>query len=424
MRILINGINYAPELTGVGKYTGEMAESLAAAGHDVRVVTAPPYYPAWRISPGYQAWAYTRERIQGVEVFRCPLWVMEQPSGLQRLLHLFSFAVSSAFVMLAQIFWKPDVVIAVEPPLLCSPMVLLVSWLSGARSWLHIQDFEVDAAFELDSLPRGGLVQYVAESFEHSLLRRFDCVSSISPQMLERAVLKGVSPERTWLFPNWVDTECIYPCDSSSRHWRAALGIAEGDTVVLYSGNMGGKQGLTLLLDAASALEDEPSIRFVLCGAGTARTRLEKLAVERQLKNVQFLPLQPVERLNELLNLADVHALIQRDAPADLVMPSKLGGMLASGRAVLATARPGTAISNVLKEAKCGEPVPPEDAEAFVRSLRRLAANPQRRARLGANGRAYALAHFTRQQILAEFEAQLTGLSQPVTAVPALSRNS
>ena len=121
MKILIHGINYAPEIIGTGKYTGELGRWLAARGHEVRVVTAPPYYPAWRVGEGYSAGRYRRESIAGVDVWRCPLWVPEKPSGLKRLLHLASFASSSFPIMLRQALWRPDVVMLIEPPLLGAP---------------------------------------------------------------------------------------------------------------------------------------------------------------------------------------------------------------------------------------------------------------------------------------------------------------
>lgn len=96
MKILVYGINYSPELTGIGKYTGEMVEWLAAQGHEVRVITAPPYYPQWQVGENYSAWRYKREE-GAATVWRCPLYVPKQPSTLKRLLHLGSFAVSSFF---------------------------------------------------------------------------------------------------------------------------------------------------------------------------------------------------------------------------------------------------------------------------------------------------------------------------------------
>ena len=140
MKILIYGINYAPEPTGIGKYTGEMAEWLAGRGHEVTVVTAPPYYPAWKVAPGYSSFLYRREIRNGVRVVRCPLWVPRRPTAVKRLLHLLSFALSGAPVVWAHAFWKPDVVFAVAPALFCAPD----AWISRS-----------EPRESLDSFPRG-----------------------------------------------------------------------------------------------------------------------------------------------------------------------------------------------------------------------------------------------------------------------------
>ena len=139
MKILFYGINFSPELTGIGKYTGEMAQWFAEQGHEVLVITAPPYYPAWKVSKGYQN-AYATEQWQGVTVFRTPLWVPAQPSGLKRLIHLASFALLSIPALFKQWSWKPDVVWVVEPPLMCAPAAVAFAKLNGAKSWLHVQD--------------------------------------------------------------------------------------------------------------------------------------------------------------------------------------------------------------------------------------------------------------------------------------------
>src|SRR5689334_15562358 len=111
MRLLIYGLNHAPEPTGIGKYTGEMVAWLAGRGHDVRVIAAPPYYPAWRIAEGSSGWLWRGERRDGARVVRCPLYVPQRPSGKTRLLHLASFAATSLPVALAQaVAWRPQLV--------------------------------------------------------------------------------------------------------------------------------------------------------------------------------------------------------------------------------------------------------------------------------------------------------------------------
>src|SRR5512139_923718 len=102
-----------------------MAAWLASRGHEVRVITAPPYYPAWKVTRGHSSWRYRREHIDGVVVWRCPLWVPTRPTGMTRILHLTSFAITSLPVLLSQILWRPDIVMTIEPPLICAPQAWL-----------------------------------------------------------------------------------------------------------------------------------------------------------------------------------------------------------------------------------------------------------------------------------------------------------
>ena len=405
MRILIYGLNYAPEVTGVGKYTAEMTELIAARGHDVRVVCAPPYYPQWRVHDGYRAWRYRRETWQGVPVWRAPLWVPSRPGGAKRIVHLASFALSSLPLLLRQAPWRPQVVMLIAPTLLCAPGALAFARLAGASSWLHIQDFEVDAAFDLGLL-QGGRASRIARAAERALLRRFDVVSSISPRMVERVLDKGVDASRAVCLPNWVDTNTIFPLTYPSAY-RQRLGIAPDSTVVLYSGNMGAKQGIEILADVATALAGRPDISFVFCGDGAAKREL--MARCASLPNCHVLPVQPAAMLNELLNVADIHVLPQRNDAADLVMPSKLTGMLASGRAVVAMARPGTSLFDVV--ADHGIVVPPEDSGALAAAIVELAADPERRGTLGRAARSYAQRMLSPQSIFDVLEARLAVLA-------------
>jgi colanic acid biosynthesis glycosyl transferase WcaI len=394
-RLLVVALNYAPDLTGIGKYVSEMTEWLASRKQvAVRVVTAPPYYPAWAVRPGYSAHSYHKERIGGVEVYRCPLWVPRQPRGLTRLLHLLSFALSSLPLLLWQAMsWRPHVVFVVEPPLGVAPGAWLAAKLCGAQAWLHVQDFEVDAAFDLGLLRsvrwRGAVL-----AVERGLMRSFDRVSNISERMLAKMLEKGVDKQRVFFFPNWVDTSLIRPLEGSNA-LRSELAIAADTHVLLYSGNMGEKQGLDLIIEVARRFARRDAV-FLLCGDGVTRARLEAAAAD--LPNVRFLPLQPLARLNELLNLADVHLLPQRAAAEDLVMPSKLSAMLASGRPVVATARTDSDVAQVAREG--GIVVPPGDAQGFAGAIARLLDDEALRRRLGTCGRTYAQAHWERDAVL------------------------
>lgn len=403
MRLLFLGLNYAPELTGIGKYSGEMMEWLAARGHNVRVVTTPPYYPAWKVSEGYSSWGYRRETSPaGAEIYRCPLWVPSNPSGGRRVAHLTSFAASSLPVMLTQATWHPDLVLTVEPAFISAPVALLAARLCGVPAWLHVQDFEVDAAFDLGLLPAGGWAHSFAHACERLIRSGFSQFSTISASMMDRLQQKGIDHARVTFFPNWVDTDAIFPQPQPSA-FRAELGIRPDQIVLLYSGNMGAKQGLEVLPQLASGLQDQKQLHFVFCGDGAYRKQLEDAVAG--LPNVSFLPLQPLDRLNDLLNMADIHLLPQRAGAADLVMPSKLTGMLASGRPVVATAAPGTQVAAAVEGR--GLIVEPENPVALITAVNSLAANPGLRRSMGAAARLYAVQQLARDSVLTRFESAL-----------------
>lgn len=394
MRVVIYSANFWPEPVGIGKYSGEMAYWLAAQGHDVRVVAAPPYYPNWKVQQNYRWPPYQRERLPGMTIWRAPLWVPEFPGGLRRIAHLLSFAITSLPIMLSQVFWRPDVVLTVAPALVCAPAGWLVARLCGAQAWLHIQDFEVDVAFNMGLL-KSGLLQRVALGLERWLMRRFDSVSSISRRMVSRLIAKGVPEERTRYFPNWVDISHVRP-SCEEKGYRGELGASEDAVVVLYSGTLGAKQGLLIIPEVAKLLAARRDILFVICGDGALKGELESKT--RDLPNVRLLPLQPFERLGELLTMANIHLLPQSSDAADLVLPSKLTGMLASGRPVVATCGPDTELASVVSQ--CGMITAPENPEHLASVVVKLADDRQLMTELGARARAWAEEHLDRDLVL------------------------
>jgi colanic acid biosynthesis glycosyl transferase WcaI len=394
MKILVYTANFAPEPTGIGKYSGEMTEWLAAQGHEVRVVAAPPYYPSWQLAKGYAWPPYRTETWKGCTVYRAPLWVPRNPGGLKRVLHLASFSITSVPQMLRQWAWRPDVVLTVAPSFMCSPMGWLTARVTGASAWLHVQDFEVDVAFSM-GLFKGRVSRYLVRGLESRLMRRFDAVSTISSRMLDLLRAKHVPPERCHFFPNWVDIHHIKPLKTPSSY-RQQLGIPEHAVVCLFSGSLGRKQGLVVIPEAAQKLSARLDIHFVVCGDGVMKPELERSAGE--LGRFHLLPLQPLERLPELLGLADIHLLPQSPEAEDLVLPSKLTGMLSSGRPIIATCNPHSEIASVVNQ--CGLVVPPEDATALALAIVQLADAPDQRRTLGVAARKYAEDQIGRDAVL------------------------
>lgn len=395
LRILFVVLNYAPEPIGCGKYNGELARHLALAGHDVRVVCAPPYYPWWKIQAPYSAFRYKFEVIDGVKVVRCPLYIPARLSGLKRILHLISAGLNF-FPMVAWGWWfRPQVIFNVQPTLATSLVAYILANLTKAAFWLHVQDIEVAAASKLRMVPK--FVLRWAERFERRVYWRASKMSTISESMAEKLRQRG-SPEKLEIFPNWVDTNTIIPQESST--YRKELGISDDMFVALYSGNMGEKQGLEIILEAARSLRKHPNILLLLAGEGSLRAELVEAA--KNLPNVRFLPLQPAERMSDFLALGDVHLVPQRAGVGDLVMPSKMTAILSAGRPSIVTAFPNDELALIGDQ--CGISILPGDVAGFANAIRYLAQEPDDCKQLGRQARQYALDNLDSVKILGQME--------------------
>jgi len=412
MKILIHSLYFHPDQTGICKYSGEMAQWLAARGHQVEVVTGFPHYPQWKLAASYSRTSFVTEQWDGVVVHRVPHYIPNggKVSALQRMLIDGTFFLASLAKWVV-LFARPkpfDVVISVCPPMFTGLPALLSGLFRGVPWVYHVQDFQVDAALRLKMLNIGVLGK-VLYALENLLIRRATRVSSITEAMCRRVVAKGAAPSSTWLLPNWADVRGLLP-GPTDNPLRRELSLAADTVLAVYSGAMGAKQGLDLVIDAAARLLPDRRFHFLMAGAGPEWLRLKTTAEASALTNITFLPVQPLERLGDLLRAADVHLVIQKAEAADLVMPSKLTNILAVGRPAIATAGEGTALWDALEGAKTGCVVPPDDLEALVAALRLLADNPQTRAVMGENARRYAEANLDQDAILLRFERQIEQL--------------
>lgn len=371
MRFLFLGLNFAPEHIGTAVYSTGLCEELVARGHDVSAIVAKPYYPQWQTWPQHRRTSWRSSRENGVKVLRCPTYIPANPTGVRRIVHYLSFALSSSVPLLWRaIKDRPDIVVLVAPSIVPGPVAWLASRLAGGTCWLHVQDFEVGAAFATGLIKSNGIGARLARRFERLVVSLFDRTSSISPEMCRRLEALGVPSPRVHQFRNWANTERVFPSTEPSpilNEWNITA-----KHVALYSGNLGNKQGLDILIEAARILSNRDDLVFVICGDGSYRVNLE--AQGAGLPNVVFKPLQPIERLNDLLGMATVHLLPQKADAADHVLPSKLTNMLASGRPVVATAAPDTGLAREVQG--CGIVTAPGDAVSFAAAIEKLIDSP------------------------------------------------
>ncbi|UPK68790.1 WcaI family glycosyltransferase [Chitinophaga filiformis] len=402
-RLLLIGGNFAPELTGIGKYNGEMIKWLADNGYDCTVITSFPHYPQWKIQAPYQKSRYWfRKEItdnNNVTVYRCPQYIPARPSGKKRLLMDFSFALSVTVKLLQQLFTRRiDIVVVVAPPFHLGLLAILYKKTRGARFLYHIQDLQIEAARDLNMLSSPFLIRSLLR-LERYILRHADIVSSISDGMMKKVQEK--TGQQVTFLPNWVDVAFFHPLENRDQI-KKAYGFAAADKIILYAGAIGEKQGLEAILQVAGMMKSDVHVKFLICGAGPYREQLRQQVAKLELHNIHFRDPEPFDRFNQLLNMADVHLVIQKAGAGDLVMPSKLTTILAVGGLAVVTANEHTSLHSIVKENNIGIVTDAENPEALKEGIC-LAIN-KTQEHITRNAREYALNYLAIDKIMSRLD--------------------
>ncbi|MER5745827.1 glycosyltransferase [Streptomyces sp. NPDC059913] len=395
--LLLVSTNYAPELTGIGPYAAQLAEHWAAAGADTHVLAGMPHYPSWRTDPGYRGVRRVTEERAGVTVHRRRHYVPPRQSALRRA--LFEATVLGHGVLSPPDTPPPDAVVAQIPSLAGGVLGARLAARHRAPYIPVVQDL-MGAAAAQSGIRGGGRAAALASAAERRALRSATLVGVIHESFVPRVAAYGVDPGRIRTVPNWSHV----PTPSADRAaTRARLGWDEGTPVVLHCGNMGLKQGLEVLVDAARLA---PGIHVVLMGDGNQRETLRGRAAG--LRNLDFLPPAAEDEFTDVLAAADVLVVTQRASVLDMSVPSKLTSYFVSGRPVVASVAEGGGTAQEVHRSGAGLLVAPEDPAALLSAVRNLVEAPARADALGANGPQYVARHLGREAGLARFDALLT----------------
>jgi putative colanic acid biosynthesis glycosyltransferase WcaI len=401
MRVIVWGINYAPEFAGIAPHNVALCEFLDTEGHDVEMVTTFAYYPTWQKSGEDRGRLYRTEVVNRIPVHRCWHFVPARVSALKRILHEGTFVFTST--LRALFLSAPDVYVIVSPPLLLGMAAWLVGKLKRAPFVFHVQDMQPDAAVGLGMLKPNWFTKalYGLEAFAYRHAAR---VSGITPGMLASFQAKGVPKSKLIYFPNTIE----FPGDPAPQRgtFRARHGFAAGDFLAVYSGNLGVKQGLDILLETAPLLRD-PRVRLVICGDGAQREALAARAQAMKLTNLTLLPFESDYRA--LLTDADLCFITQQVGSGNSFFPSKLLGLLAEGRPVVAVTAAESELAVALKQGNFGVNVPPGRPEELAALLDSLANDPERLWIYGVSGRHY-VEQFEKSRVMRGFADELRAL--------------
>lgn len=397
--VLVHGINFYPEQTGMGKYTAGMVDYMVQHGIACTVLTSYPFHPEWKVKPPYKNGSYTKEVLHNglLKVYRCPMYVPANPTGITRIMQETSFILSSSLILLKLAFRnKFEAFIVISPPFHLVMVALAYKFFKKTKVIYHIQDLQIDLANELKLIKSKRIINLMFK-IESYILGKVDVVSTISEGMIKK--IKQKRAIKVVNFPNWVNTKQFFPLEnrvSLKPKWN----FDTDDFTVLYSGNLGEKQGLELILEVAFKFQLQKNIKFIICGNGAYKIRLLEQATKFGINNVHFIPMQPEEDFNNFLNIADVHLIIQKQNTADLVMPSKLTTILAVGGKVIATANPQTTLYDVITDNQLGIVIRPDDVQQLYNAI---TAFTQTREIFSERARNYALTNLSVDVIMAKF---------------------
>ena len=389
LRILILGINYGPELTGIAPYTSSLAGGLAAEGHQVRVRTTHPHYPEWTIRAGYGQWKRT-EVIDGVTVERLRHYVPKSPSSIKRLVSEITFGMRATIGR-----WHgPDVIIMLSPALFSSGLANMRKLLfhRNVPSVVWVQDLYGLGVSETGAAG-SGVAKFIA-SVESRLLRSATGVVVIHKRFAEHVQSKlKVDPRRVKVVRNWTHLPASVP--QSHHEIRQRLGWKDSEAIALHAGNIGAKQALENVVEAARLADKSgEKIRFVLLGRGNQRESVELSAsgVER----IQFIDPLPGDEFQQAMAAADVLIVNEKRGLAEMAVPSKLTSYFSTGLPVVAATDAGSITADEIASSQGGVRVDAEDPAALLRAVRDLAANPSLAASFGKRG------HDFRESVLSE----------------------
>ncbi|MFT7601912.1 MAG: colanic acid biosynthesis glycosyl transferase WcaI [Acidimicrobiales bacterium] len=382
MKLLLLCPHFEPDLhAATGEVMTNLVLALAERGHRVDVVTSLPWYHQHKVEPEWSGRPWRRETTPFGTITRVWPFPTAKTNIPARAVGFGGF--TSLVTAAALTLGRPDIVLGMSPPIFLGDAASVL-----ARRWrvpfiFNVQDIFPDVAVELGALSNPRAIG-LAEKHERSVYRRAGAVTVLSEDQAGNVRAK-TDPKKVRIIHNFVDLDRIKTVDRQTayRH-RHGLGAK---TVVMYSGNVGLSQSFDLVRAAALAWADRPDVHFVINGEGAARRAVDEWAAD--LPNVLVTDFAPRDQVNDVLGAADLHLILLKAGLSKSSTPSKLYGVLAAGRALLASIDTGSEVDMVIARAEAGCSVPPNDEAAFLVALEEMLADSELLADMGDRGREF-----------------------------------
>jgi colanic acid biosynthesis glycosyl transferase WcaI len=387
--LLVLNQYYHPGVEATASLLTDLCEELAKT-YDVTVVTGR--LRGHESEPDY-------ELRNGVEIIRVHSTSFDRAQLHHRAVNYFTYVARA--LRRGLLGRRPELVLSMTDP----PMVGSVAQIIARRFRVPLvvisQDVFPEIAVALGRL-RNPLMIVPLRLLTRHYIARADRVVAIGETMRRRLISKGAPPARITVIPNWIDTSAIEPRPRDNE-WARDHGLI-GRFVVMHSGNVGHAQDLETLIKAGARLTDDPRVLIAIVGFGARHAEHMKLAERCGASNVRFLPYQPREILPLSLSSGDVHFVGLGAGLAGYVVPSRLAGIMAVGRPVVAAVERETETAEMVMTAQCGRVLAPGDDAALAATIRELASSNDL-DQMGRRAREYAVENLDRRIAMARYRA-------------------
>lgn len=409
-KMLVYAHYYYPDVASTGQILAELCEGLKGS-LDITVLCVVPSYSG-KVEEKYKEKRIYNEEHNGIKIIRVKVPEFDKKNKVSRVKNLMAYFFNSIIATIK--LEKYDYIYSIsQPPILGGTLGVIGKWLKGGKYIYNIQDFNPEQTMAV-GYSKNKIVLNLAMALDKFNCKLSDKVIVVGRDMQEtlKSRFNNKNVPNNEFINNWIDEKEIYPIELENEKissFKNKYGL-EDKFIIMYSGNIGLYYDLENIIKVIAKFKDRNDVVFTFIGDGTVKEKIETYAISNNLSNVKFIPYQPKEMLKYSLNSADIHWVVNAKGIKGVSVPSKLYGVMASGKPVIGVLDRGSEARLIVEEANCGVCSEPEDYKSIEKNINYILNNKNKFKDLGTNGREYLVNNLTKDISIKKYEKSILQL--------------
>lgn len=409
-KLLIYAHYFYPDVASTGQILTELSQGMSDR-FDITIICAVPSYTG-TVEEKYKSKRIYEDEYKGMKVIRVRVPEFQKSNKISRVKNLLAYFFNSIIGTLK--IPKQDYIFTIsQPPILGGTLGVLGKWIKGGKLIYNIQDFNPEQTMAV-GYAKNKLLLNLVMTVDKFSCKRANEVIVVGRDMQE--TLKGrfknkKVPKNTFI-NNWINEKEIYPLEQNHPKiidFKKKYDL-EDKFIIMYSGNIGLYYDLENIIKVIEEFKERKDVAFAFVGDGTIKSKIEEYVINNKLDNVVFIPYQDKSDLIYSLNAADIHWVVNAKGIKGVSVPSKLYGVMASGKPVLGVLDEGSEARLIVEESNCGVCSEPGNYKQISKNLRYILENKSEVKLLGINGRKYLEANLTKDVSINKYKETILSL--------------